>query len=198
MRLRLLLPVLSVAVLVAAGRASAEPHTRTGPYLGFGFGLESVSWKSEDGERDVEASGTLTARAGWALKPTLLVGAEFWGWANEYEVQTSSGAIPINVRLTSTTAAVTVIPGNAGFFLRLGAGLAYGDVESSPPSGVSGSVAPPDSDTGFAFIFAPGYEWRLTARFALGFQGDIVYLGLNDVLQDAFGYGLNAQFNWYW
>ena len=176
---------LVAAILVLAGRAAAEPHSRTGVFIGFGFGLESVSWRDLDGDRNVEASGVMSLRAGSAVRPDLLVGVECWGWTRDDESAT-------RVRLGAATLAVSYFPGAAGFFMRLGAGLAYGSVENAEldPSRLS--------DTGIAVLFAPGYEWRITQRFALGAQGDIVYLGLHDGVEDAFGYGVNAQFNWYW
>ena len=63
---------------------------------------------------------------------------------------------------------------------------------------VTGVPSSKDTRSGFAVNFAPGYEWRVARRFALGFQGDVVYLGIDGDLSNVFGYGLNAQFNWYW
>jgi hypothetical protein len=139
----------------------------------------------------------MNARAGYAIRPDLLVGVEFWGWAKEYDIQTSDGAIPVDVRLTATSLAATFFPGAGGFFVRLGAGLAYGTIDASPPASVE-AEAVSENDAGVAVVLAPGYEWRIASRFALGAQGDVVYLGLDAPLESAFGYGLNAQFNWYW
>ena len=188
----------ALAGLLIAAAASAEPHTRNGLCLGLGFGLESVSWTDADGDRNVEGSGTGNARAGYAIKPDLVLGIEFWGWAKDYEISTTTLPVPVDVRLTATTIGVTYFPGNAGFFVRLGAGIAYGRIEVNPPPSVDSVAADAEADTGIAVSLAPGYEWRLTPKFALGAQGDIVYLGLGGALEDAFGYGLNAQFNWYW
>jgi hypothetical protein len=102
------------------------------------------------------------------------------------------------VKLTSTTLCVTYFPGNAGFFVRLGAGFAYGRIEVDPAASVTSIPAATESESGLAVDLAPGYEWRLSGRFAIGAQGDVVYLGLGDALENAFGYGVSAQFNWYW
>lgn len=189
-----LLGAAAAFVVLSPALAAAEPHTRTGLCAGFGFGLESVSWTDARDERSVEASGVLSARVAWALKPTLAVGIEFWGWAKDDDILLSSGAVPVTVQLSATTLAATFYPGADGFFIRLGAGLAYGRVDVDG----SGAVEEPDGETGVAVLLAPGYEFRVTDHFALGAQGDLVYLGLSAPVENPFGYGLNVQFNWYW
>jgi hypothetical protein len=160
--------------------------------------MESVSWTDEEGDRKVEGSGAGNARIGYAVKPDLVVGVEFWGWAKNYDISTETLPVPVDVKLSATTLAVTYFPGNAGFFIRLGAGFAYGRIKVEPPPSVTSVPAGTQSYTGFAVDLAPGYEFRMTQRFALGAQGDVVYLALGDALEDVFGYGVSAQFNWYW
>jgi hypothetical protein len=188
----------ALAGLLIAGTALAEPHTRNGLCLGLGFGLQSVSWSDANGDRNVEGSGTGNARAGYAIRPDLVLGLEFWGWAKEYEIGIDTLSVPVHIRLTATTVGVTYFPGNTGFYMRLGAGIAYGRAEVSAPPSVDVAAAGVETDTGIAVALAPGYEWRLTPKFALGGQMDLVYLGLSGALENAFGYGVNAQFNWYW
>jgi hypothetical protein len=190
--------LLGIICIVAPVTAGAAPHTRLGWCVGVGFGIESVSWTGTDGGRDTENSGTANARVGRALKDDLVVGIEFWSWAKEYEVQLTEAIVPVDVRLTATTISTTYFPGGGGFFIRMAAGLAYGRLQVAPPSQVTTIPAIDDNETGLAALLAPGYEWRFTQRFALGAQGDVVYLGLGNVLKNAFGYGVNAQFNWYW
>ena len=177
---------------------ATQPHVRTGFTAGVGFGYESVSWSDGDDRQPAEYSGVTNARAGWALKPDMVLGIEFWGWATTYEVLAGDFEVPIDVKLGAVNACVTLFPDAGGFFVRLGAGLAYGHVSSDPPSTVTDVVASEETRTGFAANIAPGYEFRIAKRLALGLQGDIVYLGLGDPLNNAFGYGVNAQFNWYW
>ncbi len=196
--LRRSLLLLATLCMGAPVAVDAAPNTRLGWCVGVGFGIESVSWTDADGGRDTENSGTANARIGYAVKPDLVMGVEFWSWAKEYEIQTSANIVPVDVRLTATTLCATYFPGGGGFFIRLGAGLAYGRLQVAPPSNVTTISAIDDNETGFAALLAPGYEWRFTQRFALGAQGDVVYLGLGSVLENAFGYGVNAQFNWYW
>ena len=166
--------------------------------MGVGLGLESVSWTDQDGGRRSEGSGSGNARVGYALKPDLVLGVEFWGWAKSYEFLAGGLPVPVDLKLTATTLCATYFPGGGGFFVRLGAGVAHGRIDVEPPANVPGVPEGGDSDTGFAMTLAPGYEWRVSRRLALGAQGDVVYLGLQDALKDAFGYGINAQFNWYW
>jgi hypothetical protein len=187
-----------VACLGWPAAATSAPHIRTGFCAGVGFGLESVSWTDDDGRKSEEGSGAGNARIGYALKPDLVLGVEFWGWAREYEILTATLPVPVETQLAATTICVTYFPGAGGFFARLGAGLAYGRVTVDPPPSVTSIPARGETRTGFALDFAPGYEWRIATRFALGAQGDVVYLGLGEPLKNAFGYGVSAQFNWYW
>ncbi|HET6463486.1 MAG TPA: outer membrane beta-barrel protein [Candidatus Krumholzibacteria bacterium] len=192
------LPLVMLACVGWPLAASAAPHIRTGFCAGVGFGWESVAWSDGDDRQPSEGSGVMNARAGWAVEPDMVVGLEFWGWAKGYETLVGDFTVPVDVKLAATTACVTFFPDAGGFFVRLGAGLAYGHVSIEPPSSVTEVATSKETRTGFAANIAPGYEWRVAKRMALGFQGDIVYLGLGDPLNNAFGYGVNAQFNWYW
>jgi Outer membrane protein beta-barrel domain len=192
------LPAFAFAVIALPGRASAEPHIRNGLCLGVGFGLQSISWEDEEGNRTFEDSGVFNARAGWAVEQDVVLGVEFWGWAKTYEISTLTLPVPVDILLSATTLGLTYFPGNAGFYVRLGAGLAYGRIDVTPPPAVDFEPAGSQSETGIAVALAPGYEWRFTPHFALGAQGDVVYLALKDVAKNAYGYGVNAQFDWYW
>ena len=73
----------TIACLGAPGVAAAAPHIRTGLCVGGGFGIESLTYTDQYDEKFVEGSGTANARIAYALKPDLMLGVEFWGWANE-------------------------------------------------------------------------------------------------------------------
>src|SRR5712672_1331174 len=153
-----------LVVMMCAGwplSVAAEPHVRTGFCAGVGFGLESVAWSDEDGRRPAEGSGAANARVGYALKPDLVLGVEFWGWAKSYQFSTSTLPVPVDVKLASTTACVTYFPGAGGFFVRLGVGFAYGRVTQDPPPSVTNVPHLEESRKGFAAEVAPGYEWRV-------------------------------------
>ena len=191
----LLVIALSLAAWPGTGRA--EPHTRTGWYAGLGYG---GCWANVDlaGIRESEWAGTVTLRAGRALRQDLLLGGEFIRWAKDYTLATPDGYIPVGVKLGGTVMAVTYFPGNAGFMLRGGLGVALAEVriDVPVPGGVLSAVSP---DPGLAAVLSAGYEARLTARFALGAGFDVLYLGVRDDAMDStYVYGLNSQFNWYW
>jgi hypothetical protein len=196
--LRRWLLILAVMCAGVPGAAAADPHIRTGLCVGVGFGIESVAWTDEYGDRHTEGSGSGNARIGYALKPDLVLGVEMWAWANEYEIGTHTLPVPVHVKIAATDLCATYFPGGGGFFLRLGAGFAYGEVRVEPPASVTEVAPSKNSETGFAVNFSPGYEFRVARHLALGAQGDVVYLGLGGPLEDVFGYGINAQFNWYW
>jgi hypothetical protein len=188
--------VLTLVLVALAQPGRAEPAVRNGIYAGIGYG---GCWgKVElDGRQQSESSGTLNLRAGWALEQNLLLGAEYMRWAKDYDYQTLQGDIPYSVTLSGVVAAVTYFPGNVGFMLRggLGVALVSADAEETTFSPAA-SYSP---DPGLAVLLAGGYEVRLTPKFALGADLDMLYLGVSDeTLDRAYVYGLNLQLNWYW
>lgn len=178
-------------------RTLAEPHVRDGFFLGVGFGggSASVGWYDD---RRVEWSGTINARAGHAIDTHLVLGAEVWYWAKDYEIARSDGDVPVELRFTAGTLAATWFPDGGGFFVRAGAGLAVGHLNALPPAG-SSFPETAERDTGIAALAAMGYEFRITEEFALGAEGDFVYMGVSSgAIDTVIGYDVNAQLNWYW
>ena len=195
---RTLLALTLAVVAVSSGRAHAEPHTRSGFFVGFGLGSSNASWDWFDG-RSSKWSGSGSLRLGMALANDLLLGFEGWKWAHDDQIETSTAPVPVEARLTAITLAATYYPGDAGFYLRGGVGVADGRVDVTPPSGVAFPVSGQTRDTGLAMIGAMGYEMRLTSRFALGAEGDVVYLGVSgEAIDTVFGYGIAVELNWYW
>ncbi|MDH4035943.1 MAG: outer membrane beta-barrel protein [Candidatus Krumholzibacteria bacterium] len=189
-----LLLVLALAAMPMPGRA--EPHVRNGIYAGAGYGAD---WGKVElaGQQQTESSGTLNLRLGWALRQNLLLGAEYMRWAKDYEYKTLDGSIPWRVTLSGMVAAVTYFPGNQGFMLRLGLGVADASVDADATSFSEAASYSPDP--GLAVLLAVGYEVRLTTRFALGADFDVLYLAVSDDTFDrAYVYGINLQLNWYW
>ncbi|HEU4366043.1 MAG TPA: hypothetical protein VFT13_11330 [Candidatus Krumholzibacteria bacterium] len=189
---------LAPAIVAVPGSAWAEPHVRNGWYGGIGYGGCWANFDLIDTDES-QWSGTLNLRAGYALDQDLLLGAEYMRWAKDYEIATLQGDVPVAVAFSGTVVAVTYFPGNAGFMLRAGLGVALADVDvdESPLGAVSVSDIAPDP--GLAAMMATGYEVRLTTKFALGADFNVLYLGVKDESIDgAYVYGVNVQFNWYW
>lgn len=191
----LLLIALGAAVVPGASRA--EPHVRNGWYAGIGYG---GCWGNVDvaDTRESQWSGTLNLRAGYALDQDLLLGVEYMRWAKGYDLATLQGNVPVDVALTGTVLAVSYFPGNAGFMLRGGLGVAVADVDvDDPPQDFP--VHGIEPDPGLAAMVSMGYELRLTTTFALGAEADLLYLDVSDdAIDSASVYGVNVQFNWYW
>jgi len=190
----LLLCLACVAFLPAAGRA-VEPAPRDGFFVGLGIGGGSLSWENLDGDRASEMSAIYSGRAGWALKPDLLLGLEVWGWAKNYDILLTSGDQSIDARFLAYTAAVTWYPNNGGFHLRGGLGAGKLNLDSESESAVL-----VETKGGFTVLGAMGWETYFTPHFALGADGTVTYTAaeIYGISNKMFGYGLAAQFNWYW
>lgn len=180
----------------------AEPHVRNGWYAGIGYGGNFAKLDLADSQgysQESEWSGTLNLRAGFAIDQNLLLGAEYIRWTKDYAIANLQGDIPVDVTLSGTVLAVTYFPGNAGFMLRGGLGVAMANVAVDPPPQIAVAVTDLEPDPGLAFLVATGYEARLTTRFALAGEFDVLYLGVSDdAIDHIYIYGINFQFNWYW
>ncbi len=191
------LALLLVTVTLAVN-AAAEPHVRNGLYAGFGYGGNWAKLELANSQK-AEWTGTWSVRAGWALKQDLLLGAEYTRWAKDYAIATLQGDIPYEVTLSGAVMALTYFPGNEGFMLRVGGGVAMAEINITPPPQFSIPAESISPDPGFALLAGLGYEARLTEKFALGADFSMLYLAVSDAGFDrAYVYGLNVDFNWYW
>ena len=187
--------------LFAAGSARAESHehTRSGFFIGFGFGMGNAAWDWVDptiGDNASEGSGVGNFRLGGALRDNLILGLEFNAWSKTWDVVNTSGAKlgEFNITLSMVTLGATWFPGNMGWFLRGGLGFA-----SAVPEIKSDGFTVDTNDGGFGLLLATGYEWRLTDKFALGPQVELAYLGMEgDVFKNPTIIDGSLQFNWYW
>jgi len=190
-----------LAVMVAAPAMAGPPAHRTGFYIGLGMGLGMATWDwadpSQFGSAPSEWAGTANFHLGGALRENLVLGAEFQGWAKKWRVERSTGEQlgDVTVQMGSLTFAATWWPGNVGYYLRGGIGIGRARMELD-----DGNVTvKPAADTGLALLGAMGYEWRITDRFALGPQLEVVYLGVDgDIFGNATVLDGSIQFNWYW
>ena len=191
-----------VSVEVWPRELRAEPHVRNGWYAGLGYGGNYAKLDLADSQgydEESEWSGTLNLRAGFAIDQNLLLGAEYIRWTKDYAIANLQGDIPADVTLSGTVLAVTYFPGNAGFMMRGGLGVAMANVAVEPPPQIADPPTDLEPDPGLAFLVATGYEARLTTRFALAGEFDVLYLGVSgDAIDHIYIYGINFQFNWYW
>ena len=98
------------------------------------------------------------------------------------------------VSLSVATFGVTFFPGNMGLYARGGIGFGSANSETE-----FGDLTLSTTDTGFAFLVATGYEFRLSDKFALGPQVEFAYLGLDgEIIDTAHVVNGSLQFNWYW
>jgi hypothetical protein len=200
--IRQIIMMLFAAMLLAAPAATMagdHEHTRSGFFVGFGLGSGNAAWDWTDpdtGRNPSENSGILNFRIGGAVRDNLILGLEGTAWAKRWDVQNSSGAAlgEITVTFVLTTFGVTFFPGNNGFYLKGGVGVA-----SAVPKIEFGTAPTSETDRGYGLLGALGYEWRLTQKFALAPQVEVAYLGIDgDVFQDVAIVDGSVQMNWYW
>ena len=198
---RVLAAVVVFAFMAAAPAMAGPPPHRTGFFIGFGMGFGMATWEWADPERFGSApnewAGTANIHLGGAIREDLVLGAEFQGWAKKWRIERSTGEQlgDATVQMGSLTFAATWWPGNAGLYIRGGAGVGRAMLELD-----DGSVTvKPSPDSGPALLGAAGYEWRITETFALGPQVEVVYLLLDgDIFGNTTVLDGSMQFNWYW
>ena len=166
-------------------RAGTYPNDRNGFMIGFGAGGGSSG--IEDGDSR-ESGVTGNFRIGYAVQPDLVLAFEGNGW-------TKSETSPIGdltVTFSTATAALTWYPNAGGGFVRggLGFGTASAEVDF-------GGLKVSNDETGFGFLVAAGYEWRLTKKFALGPQAEFSSMSL-DQLGSENMVGGSLDFDWFW
>lgn len=201
-RCRLFCCLTTVIILAAAAAHAGEPPNRTGFFIGFGLGAGNASWDwaAISGDES-EGSGVGNFRLGGAVREDLVLGLETWAWAKNWDILLDGTEIAeLQITFAATTFAATYFPGNKGAFIRGGIGFASAKTELKSDLGSGASVTfDPGTDTGVALLAATGYEWRLTRKFALAPQVQLVYLGISgDVIDGVLGIDGTLQFNWYW
>lgn len=201
MRCRTAAVVAALAVLTLAGAAHAgKPHNRTGFFIGFGLGGGGASWDWKTGGSENEGSGVGNFRIGGAVKPNLVLHLESSAWVKQWDVVALGAKVgEAELTLSAATFAATYFPGNMGFYVRGGFGFASANAKVTIDTGQTFDVSGESTDTGLGLLAATGYEWRLTDKFALGPQAELVYLGIDgDLIDNALIIDGSLQFNWYW
>jgi hypothetical protein len=190
------LVALAVLVVMGASEATARrSHDRGGFYIGFGLGVGAAGWdwafESEDDPG--EGSGVLHFRIGGAIRDDLTLGFESSSWVKDWDlVALGLDLGDAKANFNAATLAVTWFPGNVGFFMKGGVGIATarGEVEF---------LSIDETDKGVAVLGAAGYEWRLTDKFALGPEVEVFFLGIDgDLVKDVVVVDGAMEFTWYW
>ncbi len=192
-RLTAILIAMTGVMLVSTPAFGGKPHDRSGFFIGFGLGFGGANYTTGsalDGSTDDSGGGVGNFRLGGAVTPKVLLGLETSAWVRSENDAT--------LTFSAVTAALTWYPGDIGVYLRGGFGFGGSTYE------VKGDLfgLPVDvskTDSGWTFLAAGGYEWRLTDKFALGPQLEVVYLGLGGELIDTASLlNVTLQFDWYW
>ena len=166
-------------------RAGSHPPDRNGFMIGFGVGGASLGIQDGDSR---EGSATGNFRIGYAVRQDLVLHLESNAWTKTFEEIIGD----VTWTFSAATAALTYYPPGTGLFLRGGVGVGMANVEVKT-MGVKVS----DDESGFAFLLAGGYEWRLSKKFALAPQVEYSYQDL-DTLGSSNMVGGSLGFNWYW
>ena len=144
-----------LAVLSTSTSAQANPQTREGFFISFGFGAGSLGCEDCDNR---ENGVNFFLRMGGTLSQRLLIGGEVNGWTKSED----------NTTLTvSNVGPVLLFYPNAqgGFFLKGGLGLATTELESR-----LGRI----KENGVGLTLGLGYDARVGRQFALTPYFDIL------------------------
>jgi hypothetical protein len=192
-RLTAILVAMTGVMLVSTPAFAGKPHDRGGFFIGFGVGFGGANYTTGsvlDGSTDDSGGGVGNFRLGGALTPKVLLGLETSAW-----VRSENDA---KLTFSAVTAALTWYPGAGGAYVRGGFGFGSSKYEiEGEVFGVPVDVS--KTDGGWTFLAAGGYEWRLTDKFALGPQLEVVYMGLGGELIDTASLvNVTLQLDWYW
>jgi hypothetical protein len=204
-RLAMIAGLLLVASAVATSHAWAlEDHHRPGWLVGIGYGGGSGQFTDGQGQSATPERGpTPQIRIGHSLARRWILGVNYEGWFFEQGDVTEKN----RYSLQNLAATATFFPGNplnasGGFFLRGGAGLAWGRYANVPLEYVDGVLTQQHgtatNETGLGFVFGAGYEFRVTRHFAAGLSASANYLTISqDLFDDGLYFPLALNLNWY-
>ena len=169
--------VLVITFLALAASVSAQAPTRSGFFIGFGFGAGSFGVEDVD-ERETSLSGYF--KIGGALSDRFLLGAESSGWTKEEDGATIT---------SSALSAMAYFYPNAegGLFFQGGLGISVLEL------GVEGFGS--DRENGTALTLGLGYDIGFGGRFGLTPYATGVFGNYEAGNTSVFNFGLG--FNWY-
>jgi len=171
----------------------SEKHPdRNGFFIGFGLGVGSAGW---EGEEDRAGGAVGNFRIGYAVAPNLTVGLESSSWVKRED----SGILgELTLIYNVSTFGAAYFPGNGGFYLKGGIGFAAASFEDIGYLPGLGNSKFEIDQSGFGFLGATGYEWRLTRKFAIGPEVEYIYLNVGDPFMDADYISATIMMDWYW
>lgn len=185
----LLIALIALTTAAPTARAQGWDHARDGWMLGLSLGGGGAEAEF-DAEGDLAATSDRTGgvavgfRAGYALRPDIVLGFEGNGWGRtESAVVPFFGNVDVTTTLTVAVVSCTWYPGTGGFFVRggLGGGTLSQEIDS-------GGVSVTYDASGFGVHGALGYEWRVTRTFAIGPQLDLAWMNIGEIdVQNANG-----------
>jgi hypothetical protein len=187
-----ILAAISLASVTSFGTAhAAYDHERNGFFIGFGLGGGSDEEKYKGLDDDSGGGGVGNFRIGGALNRTFALGLETTGFTRQTDI---AGGGTLQRNATVAALAATVFPTQGGYYLRGGVGFARVSAEYRD-AGLTLS----GDEGGLGVLFATGYEFRLTPKFALAPQFEVAGAAIDgDVVDTVSWWGLSAQLNWWW
>jgi hypothetical protein len=179
-------------------KAAVPPAPRTAWMLGAGFGFGWSKAYVNGQNPDGNAGGMYSFRTGYAVTNDHIVGIDLTKWS----AKPDSSNTPWSVQTIVPT--FTWFRGNK--FLRLGVG--YGSLEAesygyetvydfNQGRYVTNRVRVKQSDDGFAWLAAGGYEWRYGKRLGVAPQVQYLHVTAQRALS-ANEYDASLQLNYYW
>ena len=182
---RILMLACVLTLAAAPALAGTHPPDRKGFMIGFGLGGGSAALQ-DGGDREGGVTGNL--RIGYALRPDLVLHYEGAAWTRTFNQPIGD----VTWSFSTNAAALTYYPPATGLFVRGGIGFGTARIQLK-----TGGVTVSDDETGFGFLMAAGWEFRLTQKFALAPQMEYAYQTL-DILESSNFFDFGLGFNWYW
>lgn len=181
---RIVMLTCALALAATPAWAGKYPPDRNGFMIGFGLGGGGAALKG--GDREASVTGNF--RIGYAMRPDLVLHYEGAAWTKTFDQPIGD----VTWNFSTNALALTYYPPQSGLFVRGGIGLGTARVQVK-----TGGVKVSDDETGFGFLLAGGWEFRLTKKFALAPQVGYAYQAL-DTLESSDFFDAGLGFNWYW
>lgn len=180
MRYRTILVGLAMVSMWVLSSVPASAQEHGGAFFGFGggFGTADASCDECQGNSDRQNSLALYLKGGGAVNPHVLLGGQFNLWRKD---ETGVFGADNSIKMYNLMGTVTVYPQTQGFFVNLGAGLAFVGVDST----VSNTTLSTNLGKGFGFLLGAGYDIRVGDHLAVtpaiqywnGAPGDLEFAG---------------------